>query len=111
VLLAAPGNRRQGTRWRRRNVGAEEPEEPEELAAESVGSEIEHPDPAARAADTHELVRDRLVVGREDRPERRGDDVELTVAEWERLGIRFDPVEVDSLRAGLAPAASKFSGA
>ena len=55
-------------------------------------------------AHAQELVGHCLMVGGEHRAERGGDDVELAVAERQRLGVGLDPLELDSPRAGLAAA-------
>ncbi len=57
-----------------------------------------------------ELVGDRLMIGGEHRAERRRDDVELAVAERQRLGVGLDPLELDASRAASRRPASKFSG-
>ena len=69
------------------------------------------PDRPSGPAHAHELVRDRPVIRREHRAERRRDDVELAVAERQRLGVGLDPLELDAARcAPRARPASKFSG-
>ena len=78
-------------------------EQLEEVGGQALGREVDHPDRAARPADAHELVGDRLVIGREDRAERGGDDVELAVAERQRLGVALDPLEL--YPAGARPRA------
>ena len=91
-------------------AGAKVAKSPEELGRQAVGREVDHPDRASRAADTQELVGDLLVVGGEHRAERGGDDVELALAEGQRLGVRLNPLALDlRARASRRPA-SKFSG-
>ena len=98
VVLAPPQHRRQRPRrgWSVRS------EEPEELGTQPLGGEVDHADRAPGPAHADQLVRDRLMVRREDRAQRGGDDVEFAVAERKRFGVRLDPLELDSLPARLA---------
>ena len=50
------------------------------------------------------------LVGREDRAERGRHDVELAGGERERLRVRLDPLELDAVRGGLAPAGGEVLG-
>jgi pimeloyl-ACP methyl ester carboxylesterase len=98
VILAPPQERGERARRGRGRVGREGPEE---LRGQALGREVDHPDRAAGTAHAQHLIRDRLVIRREDRAKRGRDHVELAVAEGKRLCVRFDPVELHPYGAGL----------
>jgi hypothetical protein len=50
------------------------------------------------------------VIGREHRTEARRHDIELSVAEWKGLCVRFDPLEIDARLASGTPARAKVFG-
>ncbi len=108
VFLAAPQRWRQRSRRGWRHVGRERAEE---VGDQALGGEVEHPDRAPGAAHAHHLVGYRLMVGSEDRAERRGDNVEFAVAEGESLGVGLDPFQLDPLRLRLAAARPRSSRA
>ena len=74
------------------------------------GVQLEQPDGAPGTADAHELVGDRLVVGREHRADRRHDDVEGGVAEGQVLRVGLDPVQPGPCASARARPASSSSG-
>ncbi len=99
VLLAAPQRRRLRAGRRRRGERAHGAEQRADLA---LGRPAQEPDPPARRAHAHELVRDGLVVRREHRTDRRHHDVVGLVRERQVLGIGLDPLELDARDLGAA---------
>src|SRR5687768_11380413 len=101
VRLTTPkyGRKRAGRRrWRVR------PEQLEEVARDSVGCEVHHPNGAARTTHSHELARGRMVVRREHRAKARRHDVEFAVVKGKRLRVGLAPFEPDPLRGAGAAA-------
>jgi hypothetical protein len=64
---------------------------------------VRHSDRAAGPAGAQELVGNLLMIRREDRSERRRDDVELLISEVQSLRIRRDPLELDPASGGFTP--------
>ena len=78
VRLVPPQERRRRVRGRWRQVRREDAEE---VGRKAVRGEVGHSDRAVGSTDPEQLVGHRLLVGREHRPGRRRDDVELRVCE------------------------------
>ena len=98
VRLGAPKRRRlQSRRWR--NVRTDHLEQ---LADETFGRPIRHPDPAAAAQNAQHFLRSAFVVRREHRTERRQHDVEAIVAERQIFGIGLTKLHGQTLRRGRA---------
>ena len=74
----------------------------EHLPDEPFGRPADEADRAPGAADADEVVRDRLMVRREHHADTGEDGIELTVVARQGLGIRHDPLDVESLGLGEA---------
>jgi hypothetical protein len=103
VFLGSPEKGRQRSRGRRRRVRRDDAED---LRCQADRGEARHADRSAGPAYADEFVRDLVVVGSEDRPEGRRDDIELVLAERQRLRVGLNPLDGDP--AGLRFVASGF---
>jgi putative ATPase len=98
VVAPSPVDGVANARRRRRLEAGQKIEEAR--AGRLPGGEAE---PAAGSADSRELASDRLVVGREDRADTRGDDAEACVLEGQLLAVSHEVLDRETLFGGAAP--------
>ncbi len=101
MRFAAPQRRWLGAG---RGWGCERPYRAKQGADRALRRPAQQRDKAAWATDAHELVGDRLVLGREHRADRGHDDVERLVGKRELLGVGLGPVERQARGLGTAAA-------